>query len=456
MDTDNIKSPPFIIPNGWSTPKRTYPVPRKVAQEIYDKSGTGGLRIKNIKYNLNDDGKVTKAWKIRNVSNEVHADEDALTSQSKQKYKLGLIMTNRDTLESFKCDADEVDRLWDLVYRHSIDCKALGTVAKVPDELLNINRNYYTYPYLRGPTPKQRKDYQQNGSCWTDEDWFPILGNDSSIIMDKKWVDTVKEIRAKDGHIYGDYRRGNITNLTTAAGEDKNDFTNIFLETTTAAHTPAHIWGDMSIGEWVSIDVASEWGTLGQRKHPKNLSKEEHYDAWNGWTNDYLLKHCVTESGNIILGSIGAKGYDAKASSRLGEPVWNQTYWPTSIMINVASLRPMLPLKRVIDANFRVEANEWNSKKSTETWTRMRVEHPEWVRDVGLHQGFIRTALAARYSNTNPNQYGHLVNMIYQEGRHSNFSIFSKNKKSDYRKQIVVWKPKRSIDFTMYCLGIIN
>ena len=188
--------PPFVIPAGWTVPDMYYPNPY----------GDGmGKRTTYVEIEAAADG-------VRGMNMD---DKDKLV----RGYKLGFIFTNRQTLDSHKCPDDEADRLVELLYGYkTLEAEYFRSddedmdEPQIPAPLREIDEKYYTYAYLRHPLKTQADKWKHDGSCWTEDDWFPIVGAEQSMTISDDWEDIVKEHIDEDDYSTP-YRYGRISQI---------------------------------------------------------------------------------------------------------------------------------------------------------------------------------------------------------------------------------------------------
>jgi len=289
--------------------------------------------------------------KIMNTKTEVSVSTSGETTTNENQPLVSLgksrILSDKECAE-FMTMLETIAKQWD-------------SSEEIPDydRLVEITDRYYITPYIKKLNPDDEK-YLLNETYWTPQDLPSGLGQRDAIST-----------------TYNDYH-GNKSffeqkrNLFVRWGQEMIGTVNLGKKTFPAVMevatlmTPAQTFLDMdSEGKWVSIDEASGWGSLGQRKHPKNLTKPEHFNAWNEWTNDFIFRECVSLTGRIYLYASDAKGWDAKRKS------WKKTYYGQMYMVDLSRLRPMNYLSEVIRAKQYNSYSDWGGKEYTHSSLEM-------------------------------------------------------------------------------------
>lgn len=204
---------------------------------------------------------------------------------------------------------------------------------------------YYITPYI-SKLPTSYEAMLLDGTYWDSQDFYPILGQTDAII-----VSGFRKPSKQDS--YNCLSWATWLNNRKRGKKQKPPQMGI-----SSPRTPANIYGDFNCeGEWVDVDEASGWGSLGQRKQPKNLKKPEHFEAWNDWTNRFLLSECVSSDGKMYLYAASAKGWDARRKS------WKTSYYGSSYLIDFNRLRPVGNLSQIVQAKQRIETQGYYETK---------------------------------------------------------------------------------------------
>jgi hypothetical protein len=385
-------------------------------------------------------------------------------------YKIGLMLTNRETQETQMLSYEESKPFYNMLFQYVTmpdDPSKTEQDKELMKEIERINKEYYAYPYIVEPTEHQKKILSTYGSYWTERDWFPIIGNNQD--------------PSYNTERYLNPRYGQFTDLSFPFFPDvestvklfataRNSDSKIKVKHESRPILPAHMWGDLSKGKWVDIDVATGWGELGNRKHPKTLKKEEQVEAWNKWTCQKLQEKCITPDGNIILFWTQGKSWDSKRK------VFKKGYWSQSALIDMKSLRPMLPLERII--NCYIEENDGYNRYGEYTGSRKKVranidlQMAESYRDIYedndvqsfssegdqyVRMAFyssMRTDADIDYEGTEY-QSSIRVEMKYSTDYEQYACDMFSN--GDHRNaQMKVWLPEKTMRYDLYSLGIIN
>ena len=383
-------------------------------------------------------------------------------------YKIGLMLTNRETQETQMLSYEESKPYYDMLRRFeeiSIDGSELPELMK---EIERINKEYYAYPYIVEPTEHQKKILSTYGSYWTERDWFPIIGNN----QDPSYKTELFLNSKGDGKLLSlayafDPEIDSTLKLFATA---RNSDSEIKVKHTSTPILPAHMWGDLSKGKWVDIDVATGWGELGNRKHPKTLKREEQIEAWNKWTCQKLQEKCITPDGNIILFWTQGKSWDSKRK------VFTKGYWSQSALIDMKSLRPMLPLERIIKCY--IDTTDEYNRYGEYTGSRKKVRANIGLQMAESYRDIYEDNEVKSFSSEG-DQYVRMAFYsdmrtdadIDYEGTEYQSSIRVEMKYStDYEQyacdmfsngdqrnaQMKVWLPEKTMRYDLYSLGIIN
>jgi hypothetical protein len=337
-----------------------------------------------------------------------------------------------------------------------------------------LTEEYYITPYISKLPPTYEAGMLE-GTYWDKNDFYPILGQ-TEPIQAREFLKYEKQNPFKFGQDWGSW----LNNPKKRKKREKPPQMGI-----SCGLTPVNLFKDFNCeGEWVEVDEASGWGSLGQRKQPKNLKKPEHFEAWNEWTNRFLLSECVSSDGKMYLYAASAKGWNARRKS------WNQTYYGASFMIDLNRLRPVGDLKQIVQAQQRVvEQGYYDVKEVKKTSLGIlplfdEVQNPltqlayditpsqEGEDDEGGFEGlgtlfdtdktdekpfnpyehlFLPIIKArARAHNATDNTFGYenTVRAYFPTYRGSSFSIGLLNKMTALheRARFKVWKPKKTLD----------
>ncbi len=384
-------------------------------------------------------------------------------------YKIGLMLTNRETQEtqmlSYEDSKPYYNMLWE--YTRMTDDEASNTENELMKEIKRINKEYYAYPYIVEPTEHQKKILSTYGSYWTERDWFPIIGNnqDPSYNTERYLKPRYGQFTDLASPFFPDVE-STVKMFATARNSDSE----ITVQHTSRPILPAHMWGDLSKGKWVDIDVATGWGELGNRKHPKTLKREEQIEAWNKWTCQKLQEKCITPEGNIILFWTQGKAWDSRRKA------FNKGYWSQSALIDMKSLRPMLPLEGII--NCYIDEGDGYNRYGEYTGSRKKVRAKidlymaESYRDMYVDNevqsfssegdqylrmafyGSMTTDADIDYEGTEY-QSSIRVEMKYSTD-YDQYACDMFSNGDQRNAQMKVWLPEKTMRYDLYSLGIIN
>jgi len=290
--------------------------------------------------------------------------------------------------------------------------------------------DFYKECYGR-PALFQERNLLKN-TTWIPDEWFPVIGREGSV-----------------------------------------DFT-------LGMDSPFTLWGDSIEGSWQTIDSASGWGSLGQRKHPKKLNTDKKLKNWETWTNDYLIKNAICSNGRMYISHEQRSGYNKM------DDTWKTHFYPFLYMFDFSTLKPMGKLKGILSEwSYQSEGHYGYGQTRTSRSLRWRMEYEDieipvkaderfeskqgWTskgedriatvnpyRD-SEHRDFIRTykcwsrAKTANYNEVKGFQVD--VNTTPFGATH-----YMADKIVDplYRDLIKVWVPKKPLDYSMYQTGIVN
>ena len=398
----------------------------------------------------------------------------------KNVYNMGLMLTNRETQETQMLSYEESKPYYNMLRRFeesSIDGSEIPELIK---EITRIDKEYYAYPYIVEPTEHQKKILSTYGSYWTERDWFPIIGNNQDPSYDSNYYISLTRGK-KEQPIFGklsemayafdpEEKKYEHEKYDKLFATDQNEESKIKVKHTSRPILPAHMWGDLSKGKWVDIDVATGWGELGNRKHPKTLKREEQIEAWNKWTCQKLQEKCITPDGNIILFWTQGKSWDAQRKK------FSKGYWSQTALIDMKSLRPMLPLERIINCYIETtdEYNRYGEYTGSRKKVRAKIElyMAESYRDMYVDNEvhsfssegdqYVRMAFYSSMTTDADIDYEgtEYQSSIRVEMKYStDFDQYACDMFSngDQRNaQMKVWLPEKTMRYDLYSLGIIN
>lgn len=383
-------------------------------------------------------------------------------------YKIGLMLTNRETQETQMLSYEESKPYYDMLRRFEEISIDGSEQPELINEITRIDKEYYAYPYIVEPTDFQKKILSTYGSYWTEKDWFPIIGNNQDPSYNTEMFLNSKS----DGKLsllsyaFDPEIDSTIKLFATALNSDSE----ITVQHTSRPILPAHMWGDLSKGKWVDIDVATGWGELGNRKHPKTLKREEQIEAWNKWTCQKIQEKCITPEGNIILFWTQGKSWNAKRKK------FSKGYWSQTALIDMKSLRPMLPLERII--NCYIDEEDGYNRYGEYTGSRKNVRAKidlymaESYRDIyednevnsfsSEGDQYVRMAFYSSMTTDADIDYEGTeyessirVEMMYSTDLEQYACNMFSN--GDQRNaQMKVWLPEKTMQYDLYSLGIIN
>ena len=425
-------------------------------------------------WNVEDREEVMRASGIPLFSLEPDILEDV--------YKIGLILTDRETQETQILSYEESKKYFDLLFekmRLPADIYWTEQDKALLAEIERIDEKYYSYPYIVEPSDFQKKMLATYGSFWTERDWFPIIGNNQDPSYESDFYLTATRGKPKKP-VYG-----NLSDMAYAFDPDaeiypdvqklfaahRNSDSEIKVKHKSLPILPAHMWGDASKGKWVDIDEATGWGELGNRKHPKNIKREEQADAWNKWTSQKLQEKCVTPEGNIILFWTQGKKWNAKTKT------FGKGYWSQTAFIDMKSLRPMLPLQQIVECQFDkidyyyTSSGEYANSKN-KIRGRISLEMADKYRDMYVENDvesfsdygdqYVRMGFCSSWVQDAEIDYEEQVftasirvKMKYDTQQEQYACDMFAN--GDQRNaQMKVWLPDKPMKFSLYSMGIIN
>lgn len=395
-------------------------------------------------------------------------------------YKIGLILTDRETQETQILTHEESKKYFDLLRMFEEACiDGSEQVLELMDELRRIDEKYYSYPYIVEPSDFQKKMLATYGSFWTERDWFPIIGNNQDPSYESDYYLTTKGGKPKKpaygnlsdmAYAFDPEIDKNVSTLRLFAAH-RNSESEIKVQHKSRPILPAHMWGDASKGKWVDIDEATGWGELGNRKHPKNIKRKEQADAWNKWTSQKLQEKCVTPEGNIILFWTQGKSWNAKTKT------FDKGYWSQTAFIDMKSLRPMLPLQQIVQCKFdKIDYYYTNSGEYANSKNKIRgrisLEMADKYRDMYVENDvesfsdygdqYVRMGFCSSWVEDAEIDYEEQVftssirvKMKYDTQQEQYACDMFAN--GDQRNaQMKVWLPDKPMNFFLYSMGIIN
>jgi len=389
-------------------------------------------------------------------------------------YKMGLMLTDRETQETQMLSYEDSKPYYNLLREYGKGLSRQGEADWTDEdeallkEMKRISKEYYAYPYIVAPTEHQKKILSTYGSYWTERDWFPIIGNN----LDPSH-NTEMFLNSKDNGQFIDlsfpfFLSANADQKLFATA--RNSDSEIKVKHTSRPILPAHMWGDLSKGKWVDIDVATGWGELGNRKHPKTLKREEQIEAWNKWTCQKLQEKCITPDGNIILFWTQGKSWDSKRK------LFKKGYWSQTALIDMKSIRPMLPLERIIKC-YNEEDEDYNrygeytgsrNKVRANIDLQMAESYRDMYVDNEVHSfssegdqyvrmafySSMRTDADIDYEGTEY-QSSIRVEMKYSTD-YEQYACDMFSNGDQRNAQMKVWLPEKTMRYDLYSLGIIN